>query len=172
MKAFLLQAWHRAGLLLGLGLFFGLTLGAAQVWLEPRIQANRLAETLDRIPLLVPGASTGRQTGEGFEALDAEGRVCGHVTRVRGGGFGGPIDLLLGWKGEELTGVYVLSQNETPGLGTRITDPEWLASFAGCTKGRACRLNEDVDGWTGATISSKAVVDAVNTALLPEVGND
>jgi len=172
VKSLILHVWHQSGLLLATGFFFGLTLGVAQVWLEPRIQANRLSETLDRIPDLVPGAVSGRASGREFEALDAEGLVCGTVTRAGGGGFGGPIELLLGWKGQELTGVYILAQNETPGLGTRITDPDWLKSFAGCQRGTACVLNEDVDGWTGATISSKAVVDAVNTALIPEVGHE
>lgn len=157
-------------LLLGLALFFGLSLGAAQVMLEPRIRANQLAETTGQIPSLIPGAVSGEAVNEAkteFRGMNADGKTLGWVVQIRGNGFSGPIDCLLGLSEDRktVTGLYVLSQSETPGLGTRITKPEWLAQFIGCQVGKPVVLGKDVDGLSGATISSRAVVDVVDRNL-------
>ena len=52
--------------------------------------------------------------------------------------------------------VRVLAQEETPGLGERIAGDKFLDRF----RGKRIPL-EDVDAVTGATISSRALVDAV-----------
>ncbi|NLG24948.1 MAG: FMN-binding protein [Clostridiales bacterium] len=56
------------------------------------------------------------------------------------------------------------SFNETPGLGARAQEPEFGAQFVGKTYPVA--LGEGIDAISGATITSTAVVDAVNQALL------
>ena len=82
---------------------------------------------------------------------------------------------------ENLTGIKVLEQIETPGLGTKIVeDPSnksnplwWPAQFQGVStspeivviKNAAPSSPNEVQGITGATISSKAVARIVNTDL-------
>lgn len=168
----------RSALLLGLSLAVGITLGAADVLLSPRILANRAAETTRRIPELVPGSthSTLHHTPAGtlHAALDSSDTLRGWVIPARGQGFAGPIELLLGFTPalDRITGVHILAQSETPGLGSRITSPDWLHSFKTRPESGRYRITHDIDGLSGATISSLAVIDAVNRTLdtlpLPE----
>jgi electron transport complex protein RnfG len=113
-------------------------------------------------------------------------------------GYQDRIRMLLGYepRSETLTGFAVLESRETPGLGSKIgTDPAFLGALAGLdvrlvesalanditltTRGDA-GAPWQVDGITGATISSNAVIRAINHAAprlaairagLPEIGN-
>ena len=85
-------------------------------------------------------------------------------------GYGGTITVIVGVTPEgEVTGVVVLSHAETPGLGTKITIPEWLAKFTGRTlentKWAVTKDGGDIDYTSGATISPRAVVAAVKEGL-------
>lgn len=172
---YLKDAW----LVIALSLLFGAALAGVQGALQPKVEANKLADTLGQIPALVPGAVSGIEdkTPGGlrtFRALDAENREIGRVIVASGQGFADRIELLVGIDpaGERITGLYIVDQKETPGLGDFITKEKWRAQFAGkpatvplkVTKTGAQRP-EQVDGVTGATISSEAVVTIVNSAL-------
>lgn len=174
MARYLKDAW----LVIALCLVFGAALAGVQGALQPRVEANKLADTLGQIPALVPGAASGVPETVGglrtFRALDAEQREVGRVLAVSGQGFADRIELLvaLNRAGDTITGLYIVDQKETPGLGDFITKDKWRAQFAGkpatkplsVTKTGAHRP-EQVDGVTGATISSEAVVTIVNAAI-------
>lgn len=77
---------------------------------------------------------------------------------------------------ETIVGVSILDQNETPGLGGRITEPEFLAQFAGEQvgsgelslargSGDTDKENASIDGISGATGSSRAIYTIVNEAI-------
>lgn len=161
----------RSALLLCLSLIIGVSLGAADLLLSPRILANREAETTGQIPALVPGSTHSRRqtspAGDIHAAFNEADALQGWVLPVSGRGFAGPIELLIGLTParERVTGVYILAQSETPGLGSRITSPTWLNEFKTRPESGRYRLGRDIDGLSGATISSAAVVDAVNQAL-------
>ncbi len=81
-------------------------------------------------------------------------------------GYGGPIGVMVGVDvaSQKLTGVAVVSHSETPGLGSRTKDdPKFAQSFVGkeLTKDLT---KSDIDALSGATISTNAVVAAVNQA--------
>lgn len=174
MKRYLQDAW----LVLALCVVFGAALAGVQGALQPKVEANKLADTLGQIPALVEGAVKGEPETVGglrtFRALDAEGREVGRVLVAAGQGFADRIELLVGIDaaGEKITGLYIVDQKETPGLGDFITKEKWRAQFAGkpatrplsVTKTGAQRPDQ-VDGVTGATISSEAVVSIVNSAV-------
>lgn len=175
MKAqYLKDAW----LVIVLSLVFGAALAGVQGALQPRVEANKLADTLGQIPALVPGAVSGvPETVAGlrtFRALDAQQNDVGRVLAAAGQGFADRIELLvaLNRAGDTITGLYIVDQKETPGLGDFITKEKWRAQFAGkpatqplvVTKAGA-RRPDQVDGVTGATISSEAVVAIVNAAI-------
>jgi RnfABCDGE-type electron transport complex G subunit len=111
----------------------------------------------------------------------------GYAVIVSAQGFDGAVTLMAGWDKplEKLTGIYVLSHNETPGLGgnvdavgsentwynlitrTMIDEegkrPDFQEQFRKLKPGEA-KLKRDggkVDALTGATITSRAVVNAV-----------
>jgi len=170
---YIVQAW----LVIVLGLVFGGVLAGVQVQLSGRIAANKLAETLDQIPALVPGARGGRQdevAGQrAFRALAGE-RQIGWVIPCGGQGFADRIELLVGVdiRVERITGLYVLEQKETPGLGNKIVEAGWRRQFAGKTAGeelevtkRGARRDYEIDAVTGATISSESVCRIVSQTL-------
>lgn len=93
----------------------------------------------------------------------------GYAFIATGKGYGGDISILVGLEDKEtIKGITIISQEETPGLGTRITEPFFTDQFTGVAINDVA-LKKDggqIDAITGSTISSSAVVDAVrNTAL-------
>ncbi len=84
--------------------------------------------------------------------------ICGYAASVTPAGFGGPINLMVGIDSAgEVMGVKIVSMSETPGLGSRVGGPEFLAQFEGLSG------EVSVDAISGATISSTAVINGVNT---------
>lgn len=85
-------------------------------------------------------------------------------------GFGGKIELIAGISTDgTLIGYKIIEQNETPGLGTKVTEHKFSSQFEGMdTRSGNFNLSKDggeIDAVTGATISSRAVVSAVKKAV-------
>lgn len=97
------------------------------------------------------------------------------VPTVAARGYGGPIHLLVGIDRDGLvTGVRVVSERETPGIGDRIRADrsDWIRLFTGTSRDappaagwRVRREGGAFDAVTGATVSSRAVVGQVRRAL-------
>ena len=70
--------------------------------------------------------------------------------------------------GETLAGIRVLSQDETEYLGSRVETAEFTSLFMGRRAPLKLRGSvtpgSPIDGLSGATISSQAVIEAVNNA--------
>lgn len=92
-----------------------------------------------------------------------------------GSGLWGPIDgiIAIAPDFERLKGITIIRQEETPGLGSRITEAAYLAKFEGkvFTKGlelvqpgRGSRDNQ-IDSITGATMTSDAFISIINENL-------
>ncbi|NOY69027.1 MAG: FMN-binding protein [Deltaproteobacteria bacterium] len=185
-KNFLVQAW----LVIFLSTFFGVALAAIQLTLSPKIAANRLNETLNKVPGLllgdqaaVPmkiikrsvtaGAGGVKKTYSVFAARVGS-RSVGYVVKATGQGYADKIDVLIGLDGalNKITGIFILGQKETPGLGAKMVDPAWRAQFTGkltdkplkVVKTKAHAENE-IDAITGATISSRSLCAIINQAV-------
>jgi len=175
------QAW----LVIFLGLVFGGMLAGVQASLSGRIEQNKADDILSQLPRLVQGADKTRsgqartiEVGQGpgkrsyrvYRAEAPDGKLLGWVVRAGGQGFADVIELLIGLDaaGETITGLYVLDQKETPGLGDRIRS-SWGDQFAGkrppleVTKAAPARANQ-IRAITAATISSESVTKLVNQA--------
>ena len=62
--------------------------------------------------------------------------------------------------------ITVTEQAETKGIGSNVVDnPEYLAKYSGLSAAQPLVLNQDVDAYTSATVSSTAVINAVNAAI-------
>ena len=87
-------------------------------------------------------------------------------------GYNGDITLMVGVSNEgKVTGLAVEDMQETNGLGAKaLTDVDFLAQFL-LTGGEA-EVGNGVDALTGATVSSKAVTKAVNSAVAYVTGAD
>ncbi len=104
-----------------------------------------------------------------------DGAVSGVALFAETIGYAGPIRLLLGLDAKGvLTGVRVLSHTETPGLGDKIelSKGEWILGFNGLSlsqpDARGWHVKKDggqFDGFTGATITPRAVVKGVYESL-------
>jgi len=140
-----------------------------------------LAETSERARAAVlPGAHSfdggGAVVHNGkeypcYRGFDADGKLAGFTFTTSAKGYGGDISVMTGIDANgAVTGVSVLSMNETPGLGMKTKGENFLSQFSGKSGkigvSRAGRPAENgIDAITGATISSRAVTDAVNLAL-------
>jgi len=170
----ILDAW----LVIALSAGFGSSLAAVQAALKPRIEANKLCDTLGQVPVLVTSATRAEKVVVGdrvyYRALDAAGVTVGWVVPASGQGFADKIELLIGLDAtaSTITGIYVLDQKETPGLGDNITTEAFRRRFLrkpadvplSVRKGGAAAAHE-IEAITGATISSESVVAIVNAAL-------
>ena len=78
--------------------------------------------------------------------------------------------------GTTITGLFVLEQKETPGLGNNISTPQWRRQFNGKSTDRpltvvkggargASQAGHTIDAITGATISSRSVTAIVNNII-------
>lgn len=81
--------------------------------------------------------------------------------------FSGNLTLLVGVSPERaITGVSVTSSGETSGFGARASEPEWRAQFVGKTENVSLTKNGgNIEGISGATLTSQGVCDAVNSSL-------
>ena len=77
-------------------------------------------------------------------------------------GFQGDITLAVGLDGDgKHVAVQVLAHTETAGLGSKITEPDYLRQYERKPISDEFVLGKDVDGISGATVSATAVADGV-----------
>ena len=104
--------------------------------------------------------------GERVEAVyrvAEDGSTVGYSVLVLSPGFGGDVQLMVAATADKtVIGVKIVSMSETPGLGARVDDADYLSQYAGVTAGLSA---SEVDMISGATKSSKAVLNGVVDAL-------
>jgi electron transport complex protein RnfG len=108
----------------------------------------------------------------GIYTIQSDEATIGYAFLATGKGYGGDISILVGLEDETtIKGVTIITQNETPGLGTRIEDSDFTDMFTGMAIDDVGLTSDGggVDALTGATISSRAVVDAVKAEALEKV---
>ena len=191
-------------LTLGLaGLCAGLLLVGAYEITLPTIERNRAAALRAAVFKVVPGSASLNKlvwrgdalvVADGSEDADAlvvyaayknTGTFAGYAIPGSGPGFQDTIALIYGYDParKRVMGMEVLESRETPGLGDKIfKDQHFVSEFKDLAvvptiqvvKPGTGRAAHEVDGITGATISSKAVVRIINEtngvwlARLPE----
>jgi electron transport complex protein RnfG len=104
------------------------------------------------------GKKQGQLTGWAFEWSNPEG-------------YGGEIKVLIGVDTQgTITGIEILPGHaETPGLGAKIQEESWQEQFSGRnmenTKWAVDKDGGDIQAITGATISPRAVTNALKEGL-------
>lgn len=164
-----LPAWAKLALI---ALVAGLLLGFTNELTAPAIAAQNEMQAEAARRAVLPQAEDFEplqaQAGAGVDACFAGksgGALAGYVATVTTKGYGGEIEVTVGMGVDgAITGISVGGANfsETMGLGARTRDPEFTGQFQGLKA--PLTLNQDVDAITSATISSNAVVGAVNAA--------
>ena len=159
---------------LTLTLFLITTIVAGLLGLVNYVTADTIAE---QIAQKAENAMRQVLEADGYEPLDVpeDSAVTaayragdkGYVVRVAPNGFGGAIDMMVGVdKAGAVTGVAIVSQTETASLGANCTREDFRAQFTG--KSGTLSVSKDggeIEALTGATVTSRAVTEGVNTAL-------
>ena len=96
----------------------------------------------------------------------------GYVIESVAYGYNGDVTLMVGVSNEgQVTGLVVEDLQETRGLGAdALTNENFLAQFL--YTGGDAEVGNNVDAMAGATVSSKAVTKAVNSAVAYVTGAD
>ena len=106
-----------------------------------------------------------------FRGKSENGDTVGWCVNVTPGGYGGMIDMMVGITADgKLSGIKVVSNSETAGLGAKCSDSEFSSQFAGKEMPLSVIKNgtpkdDEIVAITGATITSKAVTSGVNAAF-------
>ncbi|MBP3360809.1 MAG: RnfABCDGE type electron transport complex subunit G [Clostridia bacterium] len=142
----------------------------------PLIEENNRIKTENSMRTVLSDA-------ESFEKLDFEGEgvveayaaksgsdIVGVCVVTEANGYGGAIRVVTGVSADnKVTGIDILSHSETPGLGANATGDSFKSQYAGKAAGigvsKGTAKDNEINAMSGATITSKAVTAAVNTAL-------
>ncbi|MBP3636333.1 MAG: FMN-binding protein [Clostridia bacterium] len=120
-----------------------------------------LGKTPNADPLVVFGAPAGKPAGEEKPAAQP---LTGAVQEGTAKGFQSDVKVQLTVENGVIAGLTIDSANETSGFGTRCAEDEaFINQFIG--QAGPFTLGENIDALSGATVTSTAVVEAVNAAL-------
>lgn len=119
---------------------------------------------------VLPDATTFEAVESATSGVQAAVKAdTGWVIQASAKGFGGQVPVIVGLDADgAIVGVSFPENSETPGYGAQLYEEgnESAAALAASLVGKSGEVAiGDVDAISGATISSKAVVEAVNTAL-------
>jgi electron transport complex protein RnfG len=171
---------------------------------KPKIEIQKMAKTTDALKLVQPEAKVLVPVTQKIPVKDGEGNILfdreviiyyrayanddssqllGYAFKCEGNGYSSIIETMVGIDTTGQIGhIKILSQKETPGLGTlsENSDPfsgkKWSTrQFEGKTSEQ---LKVDKDGGeivsiTGATITSRAITNSIKSkleTLLPQMG--
>ena len=156
-------------------------LGYVYEFTKEPIELTRLSKKLDAIKMVVPEFNNNPNdemfflpTGEGdsLEIYPAriDSNIVGYAVKTyTNKGFSGYIGIMAGFRPDgSIVNITVLEHKETPGLGTKMTDPLFKEQFNGQNPSSfPLKVKKDggpVDAITAATISSRAFCDALQRA--------
>lgn len=185
--------WLRFPLVLTVvGVISAASLAGLDSLTAPKIKAEKETEKQRALSWVLPAAINFRPVSGPlpyYVAEDSKGAVIGYAIEGTAPGYGGDIEVMVGVGADlNVTGIKVLSQKETPGLGDKLEEVRsgrtWGTVITGTSpdedglmpwfqsqfKGAKVPVGLKRDGGaieaiTGATISSQATVNAVNKAV-------
>ncbi|MBI1362546.1 MAG: FMN-binding protein [Proteobacteria bacterium] len=156
--------------LLATGGILAVLLTGARWLTEPRIKEAQAAFMQRQLAALTNQMVTPYQLAAApFLTPDAKGYKMADgrfILPVRAlDGYAGPVDMLVMYDSAgTVFGVRVLSHRETPGLGDHITDDVWLESLKGHPPYHIRKDGGQIDSFSGASVSPRAVLRALNQA--------
>lgn len=187
LKLFAQESW----LLLVSSFVFGLLIAVTNAALSGRIELNKSAKLNELTRTLLPDAETfkpveaqievtlpggTKETAQVFEALSADKQRVGWSFRAYGSGFADTIELVVAVDGgfQKMMGYSVLASSETPGFGDQMKDSYYRNQFINAPterlmlvkSGDPAKIDSEIVAITGATVTSQAVVDIVNTFVV------
>ncbi len=160
------------GILCAICMVAALLLSLTNQLTAPIIEANTLSAEQSNMRLLIPQADDFvniELTGDSATMINAAYKAttgedtAGYIVTVASKGYGGDVPIIVAFDAEgTLTAIAIGDNSETPGIGDRIYEEDFIEQFIGLTTVLA---DTDYDGISGATYSSGAVYESVNKAL-------
>ncbi|MCC5844060.1 MAG: RnfABCDGE type electron transport complex subunit G [Verrucomicrobia bacterium] len=160
----------------GIAILSGLLVVMTYQWTKPEIERNQ-REALERAVFSVlPGAVRSEPVEVAgqtvFAGFDADDTRIGFALPGEARGYQGIVGILYGFDPMQnrIIGMTVLQSTETPGLGDKIIrDPAFHANFEALDVSREVEVVKSgaktepwqIDGISGATVSSQAVGQAI-----------
>jgi electron transport complex protein RnfG len=162
-----------------IGLISGGVLSLVYQWSLPKIEANQVRATKAAIFQVLPETKTYKEMVRDelvyYDCFDQREKKIGTAIICEGNGYQGEIKLMVGVNADlsKFTGMIVLEQLETPGLGARIVEAKFQDQFRGLAtrppieyvKGKKPEKANEIEAITGATISSRSVVEIINKTV-------
>lgn len=136
---------------------------------------NGKREHIQIMQTLLPGSENfvvEPYSGDDANIVSVHKGENGFVIETVTHGYVDDIRMLIGVSNDgKVTGLMVREMHETFGLGLNgLTDTDFLSQFLN-TSGEA-EVGNNVDALTGATVTSKAITRAVNSAVAYVTGAD
>ena len=133
-------------------------------------EATRVAQQKARTELLPEAEDFEPVTGvevENVSDIYASTNDVGVIITSSAKGYGGDVVVMTAFNPDgTIKQIKVTEQAETKGIGSKVVaTPSYLEDYMGLDASDALVLNEDVDAVTSATISSTALINAVNSAI-------
>ena len=147
------------------------TAAAIQEVLPEMEGSPAVVELTDEMTAAASGA--GATITEAYEA-QAGGSVIGYALKIVASGSQGNIEMMVGVDADGVvTGVSIVKNSETSGIGSKVMTNQPTASGVGVLdqfEGKSAadaplNVGTNVDAISGATVSSKGVTTGVNAAL-------
>lgn len=148
---------------------------------KPIIDLKRYQKKIEALALVLPPFDNQpdkemvKLTTEKGEVIEfyvgrKNGQPTGIAFKKNTVGYGGNIGLMIGVTPEgKIYGVQVMEQNETPGLGAKISHPNFLKQFTNkdlsSTRWEVKKLGGDFDQISAATVSSRAITKGIKEGL-------
>lgn len=133
-------------------------------------EATRVAQQKARTELLPEAEDFEPVTGvevENVSDIYASTNDVGVIITSSAKGYGGDVVVMTAFNPDgTIKQIKVTEQAETKGIGSKVVStPSYWENYMGLDASDALVLNEDVDAVTSATISSTALINAVNSAI-------
>lgn len=131
--------------------------------------ATSFSAALDNTDAMTAAASGMGATLDSVYEVQVGGATAGYAIKVVSSGSQGNIEMMVGVDGEgAVTGVAIVKNAETKGIGSKVMDNEngVLDQFAGKSAADGTLVvGSGIDAITGATVSTRGVTTGVNAAL-------
>ena len=164
------------------GIVSGVTLVLVYNYAQPRIKVNQSREAESAVKSIFPEMREATRVigAEGradsvVKVTDANGKLLGYAFTAEGNGYQGAIRLIVGIGPDlqKLQGFEVVESQETPGLGAEIAEKPFKQQFIGLDVAHPIEYLKNqkpvepyqIEAITGATISSRAVVNLLNRRI-------
>jgi len=158
------------GILCIITLIVTLMLSGVNLLTKDIIAQNTMRAENEARAEIIP-ADSFEDMGDGIYAAKKGADTVGYCVSVESSGFGGAINMIVGINTDKtVAGIRIISHAETAGLGAKAAEPAFTDGFVGgqlpLTVTKSTPENSSqISAISGATITSNAVVNGVNSAL-------